>query len=107
MILSKLYLRFIIGYCYFAAACHPANYSYGDPSKDGKKRLVVHGTIGQIEVALDLIEQKVQQEDGIDAVLQDLCPIKVSGAHTKLLTDEIRNGPAFSRIILTPLPPGM
>ncbi|XP_032671094.1 tudor and KH domain-containing protein homolog [Odontomachus brunneus] len=84
---------------------HPANYSYGDPSKDGKKRIVVHGTVRQIEVALDLIEQKVQQEDGVDAVLQELCPIKVSGAHTKLLTDEIRNGPTFSKITLSPLPP--
>lgn len=100
-------MNWFYNYCYFVAVCHPANYSYGDPTKDGKKRIIVHGTVEQIEVALALIRQKVQQEDGVDAALQDLRPIKVSGAYTKLLTDELRKGSIFSKIILSPLPPGM
>ncbi|XP_014474187.1 PREDICTED: tudor and KH domain-containing protein-like [Dinoponera quadriceps] len=84
----------------FKSVSHPAKYSYGD--KDGKKRIVVHGTIEQIEVALRLIEEKVRLEDG--AALQDLCLTRVPGAYSKLLTDELPDDLNLAKMILSPLP---
>lgn len=97
----------LLYHCDYFAAKHPANYSYGDPSKDGKKRIVVYGTIPQIEIALRLIEDKIRLEDGVGTMLQDLCQIKVPGSYSKMLTDELPDDPYLASIVLSPLPAGI
>lgn len=96
----------MLHYC-FSAASHPENYSYGDPSKDGKKKIIVCGTIEQIEIALGLIEEKIRLEDGFDVdVPHDFSPVKVPGAYAKILSDELPDDPRLRKIILSPLPAG-